>query len=75
MITLPFILLQATPEASSGAPSPSLLDGYVEVPFEWIGAVVGVIVMVGLIYYMRRLLTDRDEDQSEREARERSQRR
>ncbi|MEC9400703.1 MAG: hypothetical protein VYE40_12660 [Myxococcota bacterium] len=55
--------------------TPSLLDGYVEVPFAWIGAVVGVLVMVGLVYYMRRLLTDRDEDQSAREARERGQRR
>ena len=68
LYNLPLLAQAATGE-------PSMLDGYVEVPFAWIGAVVGVIVMAGLVYYMRRLLTDKDEDQSARQARERGQRR
>ena len=50
---------------------PAWLEGLIEVPFEWVGLGVGLVVMGGLIYFAWRAARDRHVERSERERQQR----
>ncbi len=50
---------------------PSWLEGSVALPFEWVGLVVGLLCLAGLIYFARRAAQDVQESQAQRELRDR----
>ena len=47
---------------------PEWLEGRVELPFEWVGAIVGLAILAGLLYLARRASEDAPSTLAEREA-------
>ncbi len=68
MFCAPYIIAALLAQSTEG---PTWLKGVVEVPFEVVGVIVGGLITVGLVYFVRRVLRDRDAEQSQRERRSR----